>query len=210
MYRERCFKMRKRIISLCLLLVAAMLCSCGGENVLTVKEDIVRMKIDESYTIKVEQEKDEILAWSSADTSIAIVSPEGTVSAVGNGITTVTACGEKAYVHVGIVVGGNNDYVDENGNVVQVFDGVSDITEITVGVRGGGKDDVTVKVGDSIQLRAYTVPSDSKDTIVWQSDDSSIARVDEEGKLQLISKGVTTITAYAPNGVNGKLIVRCK
>ena len=203
--------MKKRIISLCLLLVvAAMLCSCGKENTLTVKEDVVRMKIDESYTIKVEQEKDETLTWSSADSTIAIVSPEGTVSAVGNGITTVTARGEDAYIHVGIVVGGNNDYVDENGNVVQVFDGVSDITEIAVGVKGGGKNDVTVKVGDTLELRAYTVPSDSKDTIVWQSDDSSIARIDEKGKVQIISKGVTTITAYAPNGVNGKLILRCK
>lgn len=203
--------MKKTMISLCLLLaVATMLCSCGKENVLTVKEDVVRMKIDESYTIKVEQEKEETLTWSSADSSIAIVSPEGTVSAVGNGITTVTARGEDAYIHVGIVVGGNNDYVDENGNVVQVFDGVSDITEIAVGVKGGGKNDVTVKVGDTLQLRAYTVPSDSKDTIVWQSDDSSIARIDEKGKVQIISKGVTTVTAYAPNGVNGKLILRCK
>ncbi len=203
--------MKKRMILLCLLLAAAtMLCSCGGENILTVKEDVVRMKIDESYTIKVQQEKEEALTWSSADSSIAIVSPEGTVSAVGNGITTVTARGEDAYIHVGIVVGGNNDYVDENGNVVQVFDGVSDITEITVGVRGGGKNDVTVKVGDTLQLSAYTVPSNSKDTIVWQSDNSSIARVDEKGKLQVISKGIATITAYAPNGVNGKLIVRCK
>lgn len=203
--------MKKRMISLCLILVAAaMLCSCGKENILTVKEDVVRMKIDESYTIKVEQEKEETLTWLSADNSIAIVSPEGTVSAVGNGITTVTACGEDAYIHVGIVVGGNNDYVDENGNVVQVFDGVSDITEITVGVKGGGKNDVTVKVGDTLQLRAYTVPSDSKDAIVWQSDDSSIARIDEKGKVQIISKGIATVTAYAPNGVNGKLILRCK
>ena len=74
----------------------------------------------------------------------------------------------------------------------------------------GGKDDISVQVGESFQLRAYTVPSDSKDTIVWQSDDSTVARVDEKGKLQAIGKGKTTITAYAPNGVNGKLIVRCK
>ena len=202
--------MKKRVLVCLVVALSAILCSCGGENVLTVKEDVVRMKIDESYTIKVAQEREEPLTWSSGDNSIAIVSPEGTVSAVGNGITTVTARGENAFVHVGIVVGGNNDYTDENGNVVQVFDGVSDIEEITVGVRGGGKNDVTVKVGDSLQLRAYTVPSDSKDTIVWQSDDSTVARVDEKGKLQIIKKGVTTITAYAPNGVNGKLIIRCK
>lgn len=203
--------MKNRLfISGLLVASAVVLCSCGGENVLTVKEKSVRMKIDESYTVKVEQKKDETLKWSSGDESVAIVSPDGTVSAIGNGITTVTARGENAYVHVGVIVGGNNDYTDKNGNVVQVFDGESDITEITVGVKGGGKDDISIKEGETFQLRAYTVPSDSKDTIVWQSDDSSVARVDEKGKLQAVGKGKTTITAYAPNGVNGKLIVRCK
>lgn len=193
------------------LAVATMiLCSCGGDNVITVKEKNIRMKIDESYTIKAEQKKDETLSWTSADESIVVVSPEGTVSAVGNGITTVTARGEKAFVHVGVIVGGNNDYTDKNGNIVRVFDGVSDITEIVVGVRGGGKEDISVKVGETFQLRAYTTPSDSKDEIVWQSDDKSVARVDEKGVLQAVGKGNTTITAYAPNGVNGKMIVRCK
>jgi len=189
---------------------AIILSSCGGENILTVKEKNIRMNIDESYTVKVQQKREETLKWTSGDESVAIVSPEGTVSAVGNGITTVTARGEDSHVHVGVIVGGNNDYTDKNGNVVRVFDGESDITEITVGVKGGGKNDISVKAGETFQLRAYTVPSDSKDTIVWQSDDSSVARVDEKGKLQAVGKGKTTITAYAPNGVNGKLIVRCK
>ena len=203
--------MKKRLFTAGVIIsAAAILCSCGGENVLTVKEKNIRMNIDESYTVKVQQKKEETLKWTSGDESVAIVSPEGTVSAVGNGITTVTAQGEDSYVHVGVIVGGNNDYTDKNGNVVRVFDGESDITEITVGVKGGGKNDISVKEGESFQLRAYTVPSDSKDTIVWQSDDSTVARVDEKGKLQVVGKGKTTITAYAPNGVNGKLIVRCK
>ena len=203
--------MKKRVLSIASLAVATMLlCSCGGDNVITVKEKNIRMKIDESYTIKAEQKKEETLSWSSADESVVVVSPEGTVSAVGNGITTVTARGEKAFVHIGVIVGGNNDYTDKNGNVVRVFDGVSDITEIVVGVRGGGKEDVSVKVGETFQLRAYTTPSDSKDEIVWQSDDKSVARVDDKGVLQAVAKGNTTITAYAPNGVNGKMIVRCK
>lgn len=203
--------MKKRVLSITFVAVITMLlCSCGGENVITVKEKNIRMKIDESYTIKAEQKKEETLSWTSADESVVVVSPEGTVSAVGNGITTVTARGEKAFVHIGVIVGGNNDYTDKNGNVVRVFDGVSDITEIVVGVRGGGKEDVSVKVGETFQLRAYTTPSDSKDEIVWQSDDKSVARVDEKGVLQAVGKGNTTITAYAPNGVNGKMIVRCK
>lgn len=203
--------MKKRVLIVgALAAMTALLCSCGGENIITVKEKNIRMKIDESYTIKAEQKNEETLSWTSADESVVVVSPEGTVSAVGNGITTVTARGEKAFVHIGVIVGGNNDYTDKDGNVVRVFDGESDITEIIVGVRGGSKEDVTVKTGESFQLRAYTTPSDSKDEIVWESDNKSIARVDEKGVLQVVGKGVATITAYAPNGVNGKMIVRCK
>ena len=203
--------MKKKLISLVLLLVAViMLCSCSEENKLSVKEDIVRMKIDEKYTIKVSQTNEKQLTWYSLDPAVATVSPEGTVTAVGNGITTVTARTDKEHVQIGIIVGGNDGYVDNDGTYVQVFDGVSDITEITVGVKGGGKDDVTVKVGDKLQLRAYITPSDSQDPIVWKSDNNNIARVKDDGSLEIISKGIATITAYAPNGVNGKLIVRCK
>ena len=203
--------MKNKLILLGTVLMAGIiLCSCGKENSLSVKEDIIRMKTDESYTIKVTQTNEEQLTWHSADTAIATVSPEGTVTAMGNGITTITAQTEDKYIHVGVIVGGDEGYVDNNGNYVQVFDGISDITEIVVGVRGGGKDDITVKVGDVLKLSAYITPSDSQDPIVWQSDDTAIARVKDDGTLEAVNKGITTITAYAPNGVNGKLIVRCK
>lgn len=203
--------MRKRILSLMSLVVLmTVLCSCGGENVITVKEKTIRMKKDESYTIKVKQTKEEKLSWSSEDESVAVVSPEGTVSAVGNGITVVTVRGEKAYVHVGVIVGGNEDYTDKDGNVVRVYDTPSDITEILVGVRNGGKSDITAKVGETHQLVAYTTPSNSKDPIDWTSADKKVARVDEKGVLQVVGKGTTTISAIAPNGIKGELIVRCK
>ena len=203
--------MKKRLISLVIIAVMAfVLCSCSKENTLSVEEDIIRMKIDDSYTLKVGQTKEEQLTWSTADSDVATVSPEGTVIATGNGITTVTAEAEGKYVHIGVIVGGNEGYYTNSGEFIPVFDGNSNITEIVVGVKGGSKEDVTVKVGDVHQLKAYVTPSDSTDTIVWQSADSSIARVDAEGKVQIIQKGITTITAYAPNGVNGKMILRCK
>lgn len=190
--------------------LAVTLCACGGENVMTVKEKHIRMKKDESYTIKVEQTKEEELTWSSNDESIAVVSPEGTVSAVGSGITTVTARGEKAYVHVGVVVDGDGDYIDKDGNLVRVRNEKSDITEIVVGVHAGGKNDVTLEVGKSYQLVAYKTPSDSKDTIDWECNKTDIARVDKNGKLQVFSKGTAIVSAYAPNNVKGELIIRCK
>ena len=168
------------------------------------------MKKDESYTIKVKQTKEEDLTWSSNDESVVVVSPEGTVSAVGNGITTVTARGEKAYVHVGVIVDGNGDYTDKDGNLVRVRNEKSDITEIVVGVRAGGKNDVTLASGKSYQLIAYITPSDSKDAIEWECDKKDVVRVDKDGNLQVIGKGKAVVSAYAPNGVKGELIVRCK
>ena len=136
---------------------------------------------------------------------------EGVITAVGGGITVVSARTENSYVHIGVDVKGNKEYVDKDGNIIEVFDGASDITEIEVGVKtSSAKGDITVKVGDSVALRAYTTPSDSKDKIVWRTADASIASVNEKGEMRAIGKGKTEITAYAPNGVKGKLIVRVK
>lgn len=85
-----------------------------------------------------------------------------------------------------------------------------DITEIRVGIKSGGKDDVTVLVGDSFQLKAYVTPSDATDNLTWTSADSSIVTVDENGMMKIHKQGQTTITATAPNGVSGKLIIRAR
>lgn len=204
-------EMKKRILLSAIIIMSCVaLCSCGDKNVLSVKEDVLKMKKDESFTIKVEQTKEEPLQWVSNDEAIAIVSPDGTVTALSSGIATITARGEESYVHVGVIVEGDGEYVDKNGNIIQIFDGESDITEIVVGVKGGGKNDVSVKVGETHQLRAYIDPSDCDDPIVWMSENSAIARVDENGKLQAISKGTTKVSATAPNGIKGEMIVRCK
>ena len=198
-----------------MLTVTMAFCACGEKKGVSLKEktDVLSMKVDEKYTIKLDYEGKEPVQWTSNDEAVAVVSPDGTVSAVGNGITTVTALAEDSYVHVGVIVGGNGDYTDEFGNVVEVFDGHSDITEIVVGVKNGSKSDVTInaaKDGDTFTLRAYTQPSDSADKIVWRSADTSVARVDENGVMKITGKGMTTITAYAPNGVKGEMIVRVK
>lgn len=208
--------MKKRMVLLCLVLaLTVILCSCGGKKGISLKEktDTLSMKVDEKYTIKVNYEGKDPVEWISHNEAVAVVSPDGTVSAVGNGITTVTAITDGGYVHVGVIVGGSGDYTDEFGNVVEVFDGHSDITEIVVGVKNGSKSDVTInpaRDGDTFTLRAYTTPSDSTDKIVWRTENSSVARIDEKGVMKIVGKGMTTITAYAPNGVKGEMIVRVK
>ncbi len=201
----------KKIITLGIMAVISLgLCACSKDvKKLSVEEKNVKMNVGSKYTIKLEQGDVEGVRWESNDKEIAVVNPEdGTVTAVAGGITTVTARKDDAYVHVGVIVKGNDGYVDETGKVVEVFDGVSDITEIIVGVRGGGKEDISVKKGDTFELKAYITPSDSKDKIVWKSGDTSIATVSEDGVLKIAGSGTTTVTAYAPNGVKGEMIVR--
>lgn len=203
--------MKKRLISVMLIISTIFtFAACKKSNELTTKESIVKMEVGGTH--KVELDKDiENVTWESRDNDIATVSPEGVITAVGGGITVVSARTENSYVHIGVDVKGNKEYVDKDGNIIEVFDGASDITEIEVGVKtSSARGDITVKVGDSVTLRTYTTPSDSKDKIVWRTADASIASVNEKGEMRAIGKGKTEITAYAPNGVKGKLIVRVK
>lgn len=205
--------MKKRLMALGLLTVMSLLlCSCGEEPSLSAKEDVICIKVDESYTINVAQTDGEQITWSSRDTSVATVSPEGTVTGVGNGTTTIKLKTKNGYDHVGVVVESDTGYIDGEGNYIPAFTQQSNITEIVVGVKGGNKSDVTVRVGDVLQLKAYTTPQDSTDKITWHVDNASKAyvSVDEDGKVHIKAKGNATVTAYAPNGVSGKILLRCK
>jgi len=204
--------MKKKLVSLMLVLVMGiMLCSCSKktDNKLSVKEDILNLKIGDHYTINVEN-ADQPLTWFSANQSVVTVSPEGTLEAVSDGVTTVTVEAGSKYAHIGVIVRDDGGYYREDGVYVNFYNKPSDIEEIIVGVKGGSKSDTTVHVGDTWQLVAYTTPSDSKDPVEWSSEDPAIASVSADGKLQVNKKGNTTIKAIAPNGVTGELLVRCK
>ena len=202
----------KKIIAITLAILSVITISaCGGKtNKIAIKEDNIRMNTDDKYTIKLAQETEETVVWKSKDESVAVVSPDGTVTAVGGGITVITARAETSFAHVGVIVDDGGEYVDENGNTIPIFNGESDITAIIVGARAGGKNEITIRPGDKHQLLAYTTPSDSKDKIVWRTNDASVVKISEKGEIEAISAGKTVIDAYAPNGVNGKLIVRVK
>ena len=204
--------MKKTIktISLVLMLVLALSGCSEKKKAISIKEDSISMNKDDNYTIKLENQTGEDVVWKSMDEKVAIVSPDGTVTAVSGGVTVITARAESSFANVGVVVDGGGEYVDKNGNTIPVFDGESDITAIVVGARGGGKNEITIRPGDKHQLIAYTTPSDSKDKILWRTNDSGVVRVNEKGEIEAISQGKTVIDAYAPNGVNGKLIVRVK
>lgn len=60
---------------------------------------------------------------------------------------------------------------------------------------------VVAEEGDKIQLTAIVLPENATDkNIEWTSDNPSIAEVDENGLLTIISQNVTTIHAMATDG----------
>ena len=60
---------------------------------------------------------------------------------------------------------------------------------------------VNLKIGEQQQIYANVYPSDANDSSVyWESEDPTIASVDQNGVVTGINNGITTITAKANDG----------
>ena len=121
--------------------------------------------------------EDEVLAWASGDTMVAVVDSAGLVGAVGNGAATVTATAGEASGDAVVTV------MQSAGSVV-----VSPVAE-------------TVALGDTLRLEA--VAFDANGHVVagaaftWSSSDAPVARVDGSGLVRGVGEGTATITATA-------------
>lgn len=117
--------------------------------------------------------------WSSSKTSVATVDLYGRVTAVAPGSATITA----------------------------TADGVSDTCEITVEKKAvnsitldctSGTIPSSLAVGTSATLTATVSPSDATyPNITWSSSKTSVATVDQSGKVTAVSPGTAMITATA-------------
>ena len=204
--------MKKRILILAFTTVLAMMLSSCGEkkNTLSVVgETTLEMGKGDKEVIELKQSGNGEIEWISQDTTVATVDSEGTVTAVGDGVTTITAKTHDSYVHVGVIVDDFDEYIDEKGNRVPIFNGESDITDIVVGSRYMNNE-ITVKKGEKHQLYAKTTPSDSTDPIVWQVENSAVVRISEDGNMEAVGAGMTNVTATAPNGIKGTIKITVK
>ena len=113
------------------------------------------------------------VVWSSSDEAVATVSPEGMVTAVGEGTATITATagGKKATCEVTIA------WEVESVTVSP------DILKMT-------------KAGETAQLTAVVLPEGAGE-VVWSSSDEAVATVSPEGMVTAVGEGTATITATA-------------
>jgi uncharacterized protein YjdB len=128
-----------------------------------------------SATISPSDASDKSVSWTSSDTSVATVTSNGTVEAVGNGSCDITA----------------------------TADGKSASCTVTVTEKPASSVtlDTTSKslyIGDWFTLSATVSPSDASDkSVTWNSSDTSVATVTTNGTVEAVGDGACTITATA-------------
>lgn len=125
-------------------------------------------------TVKPDNATDKTVTWSSSAPNIATVDEAGNVTAVAKGEATITAqAGEKTAKCT-----------------VTVYKDIP-VTSIEL-----DKNTLSLVVGDEATLKATVKPEDTTfKTVTWTSSNTSIATVDENGKVVAVAQGTSTVTA---------------
>ena len=186
----------KKIVLLVLSLVACLsFCAfgfgCGGENKVEGTFSIAAVPADNELTegsefnlsVKCEPgnatyEKAE---WSVSDESVATVSEEGKLVAVAAGrcIVSLTV-----------------DDKDCGSFVLTVLSNKVFVSEITI----EHKERKTLILGESFTASVSVVPETNDDEIVWETSDSAVLTVSDEGVITACGAGEATVTVTAVNG----------
>ena len=117
---------------------------------------------------------DKTVVWSSSNPDVASVSQNGEVRALSAGSATITAnaSGKTDTCAVTVIVG---------------------VTSITI-----DQTTLSLNKGESAYLTTTVLPDDATNkTAAWSTSNSSIATVDQSGKVTGVSGGLATITAKA-------------
>lgn len=118
------------------------------------------------------------VTWSSSNSTMATVDDKGVVRGVAPGEVTITATSK-----------GDPQKKDTCTVTVEPADPVAP-TSITV-----TPSTQTVTGGNEVQLTAKVLPTTATQTVTWESSNTSVATVDQTGKVTTIATGTATITA---------------
>ena len=123
---------------------------------------------------------DKSVTWSSSDPTIATVSNDGTITAVGCGSATIT------------VTTTDGGYTAQCATSV-----VNPVTGVTL-----DKNIIYIKTGNTYQLDATVSPSDAcgDKSVSWSSSDSSIVSVSNDGLVTAVASGSAVITVTTTVG----------
>ena len=144
-------------------------------------------------TITPENATDKSVKWTSSEESVATVSSDGKVTAVGCGTAVITVSSTD----------GSGVKSECNVTVTAKFIPVTSITLSATEWEG--------REGDQLTLKATVLPEDATDkTILWSSSNESVATVSSKGIITAVGVGYTIITASASDGsgITASMFVR--
>ncbi|MBQ7587876.1 MAG: Ig-like domain-containing protein [Lachnospiraceae bacterium] len=120
---------------------------------------------------------DKSVTWKSSDEKIATVSSSGKVTAVKEGIATITVT--------------SNSNKDKSASCkVTVKKNNIPVTSVTL-----DKTSLEINAGSTSVLTATVKPDNATDkTVTWKSSDEKIATVNSSGKVTAVKEGTATIT----------------
>ena len=128
------------------------------------------------------------LTWKSRKPKCVTVDQNGLVTAVGNGVSTITVTASNG-VRTSVQV----DSVD---------------TTIARSVKLSASGTVTVNVGETLQLAATTDPAPAAKALTWKSSRTKYAAVDGNGCVTGIAPGTAKITVMTSNRKRATVTVK--
>ena len=155
----------------------------------TLSETTLQLNKGEDHALKATIQpgnaSDKTVQWSSSDSSVASVDQDGKVTAVGGGSATIKATAGSFSATCSVSV-----------NVP--------VTSISLDIHV-----LSLEKGTFAVLTATVSPEDASDkTVQWSSSDSSVASVDQDGKVTAVEVGKAKITASA-GGFSASCSVIC-
>lgn len=146
--------------------------------------DTVALYKDESVTpeptVYPKEAPNKTLLWSTSNSSIATVSADGRITAVGHGSATIVVWSEVSPdVRDSVVI-----RVKEHVESVELEPATASLYE-----------------GETLSLDAKVYPSEADDRVLsYSSEDEEIATVDPDGTIHAVSAGTTTVTVTSHDG----------
>lgn len=175
----------KKLFYLFAFFLTALSCSQKEQEVavssVSLSQPSAEMVIGETLQLKAivapSNATDKEVVWASSKQSVASVSETGVVSALSEGSSTITA-----------TAGGK-----VGSCTITVVKGFVAVSSIEL-----NKKTLTLTEGDEFVLEATVKPDDATDkTITWNSSNSEVATVGNDGKVMAIKEGEAKITAKA-------------
>ena len=129
-----------------------------------------------SYSVQPSDATDKNVTWTSSNTSVATIN-NNTIKAVGIGTATITGR-------------------TSNGITATVY---VTVTALPEAIRISSST-MNLKKGESSSLTYTITPAGTTDNVTWSSSDTSVATVDNYGKVTAKKSGTAVITVKTSNG----------